>query len=340
MALRVHIGPKGGKYVYEGGKKRYLSKTRVSDIERKHAAPETKREMLLSAAPTTKRKVSLEAVSESPKKKREPSLGDLPSDIVYLVGEMLGGDVMNDRLSATLDQIELSARIKQFCENCGKSCAEILGSSSSNDRPALLCRPLCERRYRAVRAPIMEYLTHLPRNIDSIELIMSSPAWPNESITKLTINVIKDATKRRYSCWLTFHMPVSHVGLAGIVRLSRGMPEYQLLANRVAEWRATTIHKMWVAFAIAHHTRPASMVDEDFEVIPGATSRDTGAHAISHVEEKVSPILNVTAAANLVSDFLWLAGSSGTVSLHVMPSTLREQTVAMTFQVNPTIGAV
>jgi hypothetical protein len=122
-----------------------------------------------------------------------PSYGQLPKalpdSISLLVIELLDGDVHQGTV-VTQEQRDWEALLEKMCAESKKTCAELLREPQEG-QIARLCRTVCIRRYKSVRAPIvafLECLGYFDPNTHEPTFQLTSPEW--KLAKQVTLNII------------------------------------------------------------------------------------------------------------------------------------------------------
>jgi hypothetical protein len=308
----VHVGPKGGLFVYKNGRsgaKRYLR-----DSEKSSVATETAVVRTTDSGPSVSRHTSLHPpvsrVTTVPPIRRHFEYGvlpkPLPDALALLVAEFLEGDVRRDDGGApTPEQLELEHLIALKCQLTDETCATLIRDPLVNDRTTLLCRSGCVCRYKAARAPIREYLLGPDFNIVGryVEFLLDSHEWKLTEDVQLDIQASATASNQQRR----FRLNLRAVGRN---------------TNRdVLVWIASDERHYWQAIAEKHNMQAETGLSDPWR------------------DHWNSPPLELEAAADIISAYLWSA-ERGTV--YVLPEYVSDRPRAelMIAQVNPGLHCV
>jgi hypothetical protein len=320
--MKVRVGPKGGLFVYrngESGAKRYLTGEAADYVAdaaelRQIVALQTK---LRAHGVTTSRKDSDAIRKSAPrmpmmtrKKDRSKRYGVLPEALPgalgLLVAEFLGGQIGD----MTLEQRDLQQIVNDKCALARKTCIELLQLPTESSQETLLCRSGCLRRYKAVRAPIVEYLAKLPAGSDfhefEVDFQLGSEEFKSTSKVGLSVSVrtdIKSGT-RQYGFRLT--------------DASRLPSLHEDWSASVSRWRVSAEHQHWTAIAYKYH-----MSTEESDEGIGSWVSVGG--------------VSIAVAADCISDFLWSV-ERGTFKTWNAGTITKGRTRKMVAQVQPLLA--
>jgi hypothetical protein len=222
-------------------------------------------------------------------------------------GRVLEGDVRQGVRAPTREQIDWEHLVASRCRLTDQACADLIHHPHANDQTTLLCRSACVLRYKAVRAPITEYLLRpeFKHGAIPIVLYLQSDEWNLTENVRLSIAFGRDETRPRV---FTVRLYVSGFGWIGDI------PEKY--DKDLAVWKTSQELAYWNDLAEKHHMWRDTTFSGEFQ------------------DRWTSPLLDIDSTANILSAFLWSAERGTLVSQN---DAVRASIYAMIAQVNPGI---
>jgi hypothetical protein len=189
-----------------------------------------------------------------------------------------------------------------------EACAVVIRNLSAKDQTTLLCWSACVRRYKAARAPILQYLlgSEFKTAVASVELTLSSDEWTLTDVARLGIRVVPaDSSHPR-----RFTLRLNTVG-----KFDREGDNRDTHNRAFIVWTASDEREYWQTLAGTHRMRPEAMFADTLQDL------------------WISPPLDIAVAADVLSAFLWGA-ERGVIDMDARHA-FRGPTETMTVQVNP-----
>jgi hypothetical protein len=293
VALDVHVGAKGGLFVYKNGHsgaKRYLSgdsKQHIKDPVQLAHILALKVQWRITPATKTSSPIAKEVSDVHGRTQPYGILpAQLPRELTLLVAEMLEGDIWQGATPTDLsqEQHDWEAIIDVKCAETKETCADLVRKQATSGRERILCRARCVRQYKAERASLSDYLAFVRRaGIPSMVWVLESDEWKLTSYVRLRIGT----GPRGYQLRL----------IVGVEAHRDPTPEE---AVAVTKWRHSIEYEAWKTFAATH--------DLSQYISPYRSDQDA-------TETYESRQLNTKAATDIVTSFLWTV-EHGTLAIH------------------------